>query len=362
MPAWESLVRLTYADSWGTPGTFGKRGYFLYADSEDLDYGAQVTERDSKLLGVRESPVDTFSVDRYFPQGQMTIQPRVDDMLYLLMAHFQNVIISPGGTYQFFRAPNPISWTQGGSVFCVGSATGGTAGTVGTGRNPYSVNVDVFFGQSFVTANGTSANGIRFTNGIVDKLTISNKYGEDLQVTPEFKFLNGSYYSYPTNFASPSVYGSLSAYPRFVDYQGTVTVGSEDYDVDGIELNFSNNSTDKARIGKRGYNRFPFSGRYMAEGNMDMELSRDLAVIAEGVYTAVTVDFMASAANRIKTYLPNVANRAFSVPLSGGDSLIELSKGFRAYPPSGGTTGASLSSHIVTVYTGTLFGTGVFGF
>lgn len=362
MPGWESLVRITHADSWGTPGTFGKAGYFLYADSEDLDYGAQVTERDAKLIGQRESPVDTFSVDRYFPRGNMSIQPRVDDILYLLMAHFQNVIIIPGGTYQFFRAQNNVQWVQGGSVWAIGTARGGTSGTIGTGQHPYSVNVDVFFGQSFVTAGGTQANGIRFTNGIVDKLVISNKYGEDLKVVPEFKFLNGSYYAYPTNFTQPSVYGSLSQYQRIVDYHGTVSVGSEDFDVDGVEITFSNNTMDKARLGKRGYNRFPMGARYTAEGNFDMELNRDLAVLAEGVYTSITVDFMAAAANRITCYMPNIANRAFTVPLQGGDQLIELSKGFRAYPPTTGSNGASLSSHIVTVYTGTLFASTKFGF
>ena len=181
-------------------------------------------------------------------------------------------------------------------------------------------------------------------------------------MVPEFKFLNGSYYAYPTNFAPLSVYGSFSSYQRFVDYQGTVSVGSEDFDVDGIELTFSNNTMDKARLGKRGYNRFPMGARYTAEGNFDMELNRDLAVLAEGIYTSITVDFMAAAANRLVCYMPNIANRAFTVPLQGGDQLIELSKGFRAYPPTVGSTGASLSSHIVTVYTGTLFGSTKFGF
>ena len=362
MPGWESLIRVTYADSWGTPGTFGKRGMFLYADSESLDYGAQVTERDSKLIGMRESPVDTFSIDRYFPKGNLTVQPRVDDILMLFMAHFQNVVVSPGGTYQFFRAQNNVAFTSGGSVWAVGTARGGTSGTIGTGIHPYSVNLDVFFGQSFITTGGTQANGIRFTNGIVDKLTISSKYGEDLQITPEFKFLAGSYYAYPTNFTYPSVYGSLSAYQRMVDYHGTVTVGAEDFDVDGVELTFSNNSMDKTRLGKRGYTRFPFGGKYVAEGQFDMELNRDLAVLAEGQFTSITIDLQVAAANRITIYEPNIANRPFNIPLNGGDQLIELSKGYRAYPPSGGTSGASLSSHIVTVYTGTLFGTGLFGF
>lgn len=373
MPGWESLIRITPSDSWGTPGTFGKRGFFLFADSENLDYGAQVTERDNKLIGVRESLIDTFSVDRFYPRGGITTQPRADDVLQLLMAHFQCCVKSGTGTYSFFRIPNNLKFTQGGSSYCVGSFAGGSVGTfLSNLNNPFSVNVDVFFGQSFITTGGGQANGIRFTNGIVDKLTISNKYGEDLLMTPEFKFFSGSYYSYPTNFTYPSVYGSLSEYQRMVDYQGTVAVGSEDFDVDGFSVDFSNNTSDKSRLGKRGYNRFPFTGKWTAEGQFDMELSRDLAVLAEGVYTSINIDFTVAAANRLTINQPNIANRAFNVPLNGGDQLIELSKGYRAYPKTSFTTqlvngygaaeGTFIPSTIVTVYTGTVFAPAFLGF
>lgn len=373
MPGWESLIRVTPADSWGTPGTSGKRGWFLFADSEDLDYGAQVSERDTKLIGVRESLVDTFSIDRYFPRGGLTYQPRVDDTLALLMAHFQCCVKSGTGTYTFFRNPNYVKFTQGGSSYMVGSIAGGTLGTFQSNLNhPFSVNVDVFFGQSFITTGGTQANGIRFTNGIVDKLTFSNKYGEDLLCTPEFKFFAGSYFAYPTNFTYPSVFGSLSEYQRLVDYQGTIAVGSEDFDVDGFSVSFNNNTTDKARLGKRGYNRFPFSGRWTAEGNFDMELNRDLAVLAEGQFTTINIDFTVSASNRLTINQPNIANRPFNVPLSGGDQLIELSKGYRAYPRTsftsqyvngfGANEGTYIPSTIVNVYTGSVFASSLLGF
>ena len=49
MPGWESLIRITKSDSWGSAGTLGNRGYFLFADSESLDYGAQVVDPNKTL-------------------------------------------------------------------------------------------------------------------------------------------------------------------------------------------------------------------------------------------------------------------------------------------------------------------------
>ena len=342
MPGWESQVRIQAADSWGTAGTFGKRGYFLFLDSETLSYGAQVSERDNKILGLRESPVDTFSVDRYFPRGGITFQPRTDDILLLLGAMFQNVVISGTGTYTFYPLHKVTSFALGGSRI---------------GTNAFSLNVDLFLGQSFITTGGTQANGIRFTNGIVDKLTFTSRYGEDLMCTAEFKFLAGSYYAYPTAFAAPSVYGSFSAYSRFVDYMGTVTVAGEDYDIENWTGNFSNNTADRARVGKRGYNRFPFSGKFVADGEFMMELQRDLAVLAEGQYGSLNVNFFQAAGNQILVVQPNIANRAFDIPLNSGEEVIELTRPYRAYPPSG-TTGPSTQ---ITVYTGTTFGTALLG-
>lgn len=343
MPGWESLIRITRADSWSIPGTLGRRGFFLYADSENLDMGAQPAERDNKLLGVRESSSDTFSIDRYFPRGDFTFQPRVDDILMILMAHFQNVVKSGTGTYEFYRLDRLPKFVSGGSNI---------------GTHVYSVNVDLYFGASFTTVGGTQANGIRFTNGMVDRLTFGLRYGEDLICTPSFKFDTGSYYGYPAAFGYNSVYGSMSEISRFVDYMGTATIQGESFDIENWEGVFNNNTTDRSRLGKRGYNRFPFVGKWVAEGSFDMELQRDLERLAEGNTDNFTVDILNSANNRIVIAQPNIAHRPFTIPISGGDAIIELSKSYRAYPP----VGTNAPSTIVRVYTGTTLGTDLLGF
>ena len=339
---WESLLRITKASSWGTPGTLGNRGFFLYAESHNLDFGAQVMERDNKMLGVAESPVDTFSVDRYQPRGDFVFQPKADDMLMILMAHFQNVAKSGTGTYTFYRLPTGLKWTSGGSNI---------------GTHPYSINIDLVFGQSFVDAGGTQSNGIRFTNGIVDRLTFDLRYGEDCHMTPSFKFMDADYYTYPSVFIWPSVYGSLSAYNRFVDYMGTATTGTEGFNIESLQSVFNNNSADRTKIGQRGYSRFPF-GKWTADGSLNFELERDIAKLQEGIGYALTIDVFEAAGNEFKIAQSNIRHRAFPIPVSGGDSIIELSIPYRAYPNSG-TTGPST---MVTVYTGSTFGTDLLGF
>lgn len=340
---WESLLRITKASSWGTAGTLGNRGFFLYAESHNLDFGAQIMERDNKMLGLRESPVDTFSVDRYQPRGDFVFQPKVDDVLMILMAHFQYVEKSGTGTYTFYRVGRGLNWTEGGSNI---------------GTHPYSINVDLVFGQSFVAAGGTQSNGIRFTNGIVDRLTFDLRYGEDVRITPSFKFRAGSYYIYPSAFMWPSIYGSLSAYTRLVDYMGTVTTGTESFNVESLQAVFNNNSADRTKIGQRGYSRFPFVGKWTADGSINFELERDIAKLQEGIGYALTIDVFESANNELKIAQSNIRHRAFPIPVSGGDSIIELNIPYRAYP-NAGTTGPST---IVTVYTGTAFGTDLLGF
>lgn len=338
MPGWESLIRITKADAWAVPGTTGQRGFFLHADSSNLDPGAQVTEIDTKLGGYREALSDTFRTDRYYPRGDFTFQPRADDILMILMAHFQNVVYSGTGTYSFYRVDRNLTWEAGGS---------------NVGTHPYTVNVDQLYSKYIGTAGG-----MRFTNGFVDSLVFTARYGEDLVCTPTFKFYAGSHYTYPSDFGYPSVYGSLSEYGRITDYMATVVVAGKSYNIENWEGNFNNNSGDRSKLGYKGYNRFPLAGKWVADGSFDHELEDSIDALKEGEFGSLHVDMYTATNSELYIHQPNVGWRAFTIPISGGDAIIEFSHPYRAYPPSG-TTGPS---SIVTVYTGTLFGTDLLGF
>jgi len=347
MPSWESLIRIKPSPAWGSVGSVAGKGIFLNADSETLESGAIVTERDNKITGVRESLPDTFSIDRYIPKGDITYQPRVDELLLILMAHFQYVVRSGTGTFQFFRNPNSPNWTVNGTNYNIGSST-----AAGTGNNVYSLDVDKFLGFSQVSA-AVGGNGIRFTNGIVDKLVFNQKYAEDLKITSSFKFLAGSLFSYPAAFAPTSAFGSFSAYSRFVDYHGTITLGTNTYDIDGIQLNFDNKTSDRSKLGQQGWSRFPFSAHYISDGQIFMELQDNLNRFAPGVSFSLTSEWQITGqvgTIGIKVTQPNCYFRAGEPQIGGGEEVIENNKTYRAYPVAGSI---GCPSTIVTVYTGT---------
>jgi hypothetical protein len=338
MPGWESLIRISKCPAWTNQGTLGQRGHFLFADSANLDLGAQVSEIDTKLGGYRESMPDTFRTDRYYPRGEFTFQPRVDDILMILMAHFQNVVKSGTGTYTFYRVDRNLTWTVNGSNI---------------GTHPYTVNVDLLYSPYIGTANG-----MRFTNGFVDSLTLGVRYGEDLICTPSFKFYAGSTYTYPAGFGYPSVYGSQSEYSRFTDFHATVVVAGKSYSIENWQGNFNNNSGDRSKLGYAGYNRFPLAGKWIADGSFDHELEDSIDALKEGEFGSLHAEQYQATTNRILVVQPNVGWRAFTIPISGGDAIIDFSHPYRAYPPSG-TTGPSTQ---VSVITGTNFGTDLLGF
>lgn len=352
---YEALIRISKSPSWGSNrGTLaGQRGIFLYVDSINPSLGADVSQRDNKLLGARESSGSTFSVDRYNSTLEFKYQPRPDDVLPLLMACFQNgTSINDGigggtgvvfGTYQFTRiGKNPDYTTNGSNI----------------GTNAYGLDADIFYSNSLV-GGGTGANGIRFTSGIVDKLTWNNKYGEDLIFTVNMKFKGaGSRFNFPSSMtAAPNSLGSYSDFPIFVDYMGTIGLTGESVDVDTFEAMFDNASESRSKIGQRGYNRFPFSKHFKCTGNIGMELERELNIFAEGTTRAGTFTWSSSGTATIMLIQHNMAQLGHDIPISGGEVIVDETIPYRAYPTVTGGT-----SSVVYVFTGSTYGTNLFGF
>lgn len=349
MIGYEAVVRVEAAPSWGSQGglnsgTFVHRGIYLFADSVTPVFGAQARERDNKLLGARESSGSTYSVDDFYPTCEITWQPRVDDILPFALAHFQIATAYAGGTYEFVRVGSNLTFLTNGSNW---------------GTHPYSINVDVFLGNSLV-GGGTGANGYRFFNGIVDKLTFTNAYGEDFKCTAICKFLTGSRFNFPAGIGtSPSSLGSFSAYSQLVDWQGTVapTGESANINVDNVELTFDNKLGERSKLGQKGWNRFPLAQHWLAEGVLGMEFNRDLNIIAEGTSNSGTFEWVQAAGNAIRFTYHNFVYRPVDPAVTDGQAIVDISLPFRAYPTTTGGT-----SCVMRVYTGTLFGTTLFNF
>jgi len=348
MVGYEAIVRIEAAPSWGSQGTVGHRGIYLFADSVTPDFGAQPRERDGKLTGARESSGSTYSVTNFYPTCEIVWQPRVDDILPMMLAHFQigtvfGTTATPTvGTYEFTRVGSNLKFTTNGSNW---------------GTHPYSLNVDVFLGNTLI-GGGTGANGYRFFNGIVDLLELTCRYNEDLKARAVMKFLNGSRFNFPSGFSPPpSGLGSFSEKTQLVDNHGTLTVTGEDYDIDDFSLTFNNNVGERSRIGKTGWNRFPLAQHWMAEGNLGMEFNRDLNILAEGTSQSATFTFHEAVGNRIEAIYHNFVYRPANPAVTDGQSIVDIGLPFRAYPTKTGGT-----SCVVRVYTGSLFGTSLFNF
>lgn len=340
---YEALIRVQAAESWGSQSAFAKRGIYLYADSVRPDFGAQPRERDNKLIGGRESSGSTYSVDSFQPTCEITWQPRVDDILPFMLAHFQIGTSLAGGTYQFWRIDRNLTWTTNGSNI---------------GTNPYSINVDVYYGNSLI-GGGTGANGYRFFNGIVDKLTFNGKYGEDFKCTAMLKFLSGSRFNFAAGIGTaPSSLGSYSDFSVLTDWMGTVNItGESSLDIDGVELSFDNKTAERSKLGQRGYSRFPLAAHWMAEGNFEMEFNRDLNEIAEGTTQIGTVDVKGGNGNQMSFLYHNFVFRPNNPEVSDGQSLVDITVPFRAYPTKSSGTSCS-----VYVYTGSTYGSLLFNF
>ena len=319
---------------WGTDG-FQYIGLYPELDSEALSPNINIKERDGKIRVGREAQANTFSAEADLPAGNFVAQPRTDDFLSIFMAFFQAVdpyVDVDGGSATGSLIFVPISedpdWV--GSTW--GTAMGGTLGVAG---DVYPIAVLKCF-----TDDWTTYNGEKYTEGIVESLEFSQPFGEDLTITPTFKFrdvdLNVDLRAYKPNGAQ----GSYSTKLRFVDWKGTVafTYGgvATAVELSNITFTLSNNTTDKGKIGYKGWSRFPFSGRPMFEGNLDLELQpgqRDLAqIMANGGSATLSVNWWNSATDRLFIEFPNIKLRTFDRPISSGDAPIDYTLPFRAYP------------------------------
>jgi hypothetical protein len=344
MPGWETLVRVSRSSAWGSVNKITDfEGFFLDVDSITPDLGAVFQERDNKVSGNREALNSSWSVDDQNPKCTLKIQPRVDDMLMFLMAYFQHCVVSGNatcGTYVFSKIEKNPTWTTG---------------AVNYGTNAYGINLDICYGQSFMS--GTQANGIRLFNCIVDKLGFNMKYGDDLSMDIDVKALTGSRYNYPTTFAPPCSFGSFSSQTRLVDYHGTITTGTETLELDKWKFTLNNNTDNKTKLGQRGYSRFPFANKMKIEGDFSLELARDMSIFTEGspwdIAGTVTSTGLGgtSGVNGFIARMPNAVLKPTTIPINGGEGIISFTQPFRAFPSTGGTTGIT-----ITVYTGTLLG------
>jgi hypothetical protein len=338
---WESSIRVqeNYLGFGSTIGSLVRMGNFLYVDSESIARNPTIRERDNKLVPTRLVPAETMGLDQYAPGGQVTWQPRSDDSLSMLMAFFQTAThmfggttpaLNATGTWQFAFVPKSLLWT--------GKQYYGTGNGYGTGTSVYCVNADLCFGQGMTT----TPNGIRFERGIVTKLTIQQDPAADLQFVADMKFLqHEDQATYTSAFSFlPGAAGSLSSKKQFVDWNGTLTVGGNSYNIEKLSLEADNQNVDRRKLGQKGFANFPF-GRAIVNGQFDLELE-DLTLFTPAASGGtLQCTWRTSDGDWLQVFCPNIYYKNPDPKVNDAGPII-LTVPFRAYPSAQGRNDAVL--------------------
>lgn len=347
---WLAVVPET--KGWGS-STFTE-GNFLYADSEALQINKEFIERPEKITFGRALKASSRISSLQKPGGAVTFQPRSNDCIPIMMAHFQNYVgSSQGGTatgsvvYTFTPTKLEPNWV--GSAF--------TTGTYGVAAGDmFTVGV---YKKFFNTTSNGGTNSMAFKSGIVDQLQITYTAGQDLKLAPNFKF-----YSVDAGTAIPAtrdpnnaVFGSYSAKSSIMSFNGTLLFDGASLDITSITINSQNNTEDREVLGKLNPSKYPF-GRYLISGSLELDLPKDGlkyvgSMLANGTFS-VTGSFYNGAFDYITFNMPNCCYQPFDINFSGGQNETTFSLPFSAYESQDGGT-APIILQVGAIGWGTVF-------
>ena len=333
MEGWEGKILVTDnpEEFWGgtnADGTYGA-GFILHADSEALEVGQSFSESQDKIGADRAGAVSDFTMKSRKPAGELTFQPRFDDMLPFLAAHFQAVGIEGGtalgggtvitGTFTFAPVPNMPDWS--------GTVLGTVAADAGTEDSVYCLSIVKYWGD-------TIASGMKFIKGIVDKLVIKQDYDADLIMTPTFKF--GSFSIDYAGAQAEVATAQTSSKQKPVDYQGTVTFNGEKVAVDSFSFTGENASKDKTSIGYRSPVKYPL-GKYkpLIEVEAEFDDKQWLVYMASGTSYG-TVELRSVVGTEWMTIeMREVILLPEEVQIGGGNDTVNVPLKFHGYPQAG---------------------------
>ena len=337
MEGWEGKILVTDSPEgfWGgtnADGTSGV-GFILHADSEALEVGQSFSESQDKIGLNRGGEISNFTLKSRKPAGELTFQPRFDDILPFWAAHMQAVTIESAtslgtsgtvlmGTFLFTPVSAMPDWT--------GTEFGVVVASMGTAKGVYA--------PSFVKYWGDAINGgMKFIKGIVDKLVVKQDYDADLLMTPTFKF--GSFCSDYVDAQADVQAAMTSQKQKPVDYAGTVYFNGTKASVDSFTFTGENASKDKTVIGQRTPAKYPL-GKYRGLAEVEMEFDDDawIAQMESGTLYG-TVSFVSSVGTEwMEIRMPNSVLLPEEVQIGGGNDTVNVPLKFRGY--SDGTVSA----------------------
>jgi tail tube protein len=331
---WVAVVPET--NGWGSSAFTA--GNYLYVDTESLQINKEFIERPEKITYGRSLKASSRISGVQKPGGALTFQPRSDDVIPTLMAHYQKYIGSSlGGTatgtvrYTFYPTKGEPNW--------VGSAFGTGAYTAADG-DMFTCSV---YKKFFNTTSNGGTNAMAFKSGIVDQLQFNLTAGQDAKMTSTWKF-----YDVDAGTALPatrdpnnSMFGSYSTRASFVSWSGTLLFDGGALDITSISINSQSNTEDRAVLGRRNPSKYPF-GRCLVSGSLELDLPKSgLAYVGSMLNNSgfsITGSIYNSAFDNLTFSLGSCLYNPLEINFSGGQSETTFSIPFTAYESENGST------------------------
>jgi hypothetical protein len=344
------IAVLPETKGWGT--TTSSEGFFLYADSESLSIGQEFTDRPDKLVQGRAEKPASRTVSAQKPNGDIEFQMRSDDVLSVLMGHFQKYT----GT-TMFKTGTPANYTfvpEKKQPDWVGSSWG-TGGYTSDSGDIYTFGI---LRKILDNSDGTD-NSTLFSNCIVDQLVFNLEADNDAKITASIKSKSvdvGTHIGSSLN--PPSSLGSYSSLSPFEGYEGTFSIGGRtDLDITSITFTSVNNTEDRSSLGDLNPTKYDF-GRYMVTGVAQIDAPPEalahLGSMASDLSLAINGTLWNGSNDYITISMPNCKYEPFDVNLSGASSTTEYGLAFKAFESADGAT-APISVVVQTTGMGSAF-------
>ncbi len=355
-------------EGWGSSGFLTPGIRVLEPDSMTPDIGLVQTRRGNKMRGQRNVPVSAITNDYANPVAEFVYQPRVLDLLPVLMSHFQCVEVvdrdetpadmatTVSGTFRFAhanRTPNSVG-SHWGTWSSPDEFGGGDSEFTFDANDAYPMHCQFGYG---VMIGGMGDSVFRYYDGYAETLAWEQAFDGDLMITPSVNFKGippigqtgvgfGSNANFGTNVSPDAL--------RFSGFNGTITVDGTSnaaLDIENFSLNLNNAGRGRGRIGQYGFGRFTF-GDSEQTGGISLEFKHhDLynKVLEAGTFDITMRWEINDQDDWLQVQMPNCKFRPVTPANTGGEASIDIDYEFEASEVAG------TPAVIVSAYTEYLF-------
>ena len=336
---WETWLRVRgQKDGYGG-GASVTDACYLYLDSESLRINQEIKENTAKIVHGRTVLETARTFQSRESGGQFTFQPRADDILGFLascLGVYKSLPAGGGGgtvagTFTFWPLTQQPDFAgtlvTGGDPWNAGGEGTGTYGDTVT--DVAALLIDQYFANE---TGGSMSNGRTFADCVISQLEFNWSVGNEMTLTPTINAGSFAMATFVPATDDPTCdIGSYSALDAWSDFQGTITVDGESWDLNSLRITINNNVESKKVIGKQDPATFPY-GRCSIEGEFELEYNRDVfmqSFLNESDGTLTAVGWNGS--DKITVSCPLVRYNEPTVNVSDGESLINQTVPFMAF-------------------------------